>query len=98
MKFDFAWQEDETSGQGKLLWYIDGRPVMKASKPAGTRKMRDFRILVNVAVGGNVCQGHMPADGVYSLIIRDLAMWSSPPGGWDKFAHDWNLANEGKTM
>lgn len=98
VRFDFTWDEDEASGTGRLLWYIDGKPVMKASKPPGTRPMRDFRILINVAVGGNVCQGQMPTDGTYELVVRDLAMWDEPLGGWESFSRDWNVAKEGKTM
>jgi beta-glucanase (GH16 family) len=97
VRFDFAWDEDE-QGQGKLVWYIDGRPVMKANKPQGTRPMKDFRILINVAVGGNVCQGVMPEDGTYEFVIRELAMWDAPPGGWDRFAHDWKNTKEGHGM
>lgn len=98
IRFDFAWDEDEASGNGKMVWYIDGRPVMKASKPPGTRPMKDFRILINIAVGGNVCQGVMPQDGTYEFVIRDLAMWDTPPGGWDRFSRDWKSAKEGHAM
>lgn len=95
VRYDFAWDEDESTGQGRLLWSIDGRPVMKASKPPGTRKMADFRILINIAVGGNVNQGQMPDDGVYEMTVRELAMLETPPGGWDRFGHDWNVTREG---
>lgn len=95
VRFDFVWEEDEATGSGKLLWYIDGRPVMKATKPGGTRPMRDFRIIINIAVGGNVCKGRLPPDGVYELVIRDLAMWDWPPGGWERFSKDWDATREG---
>ncbi|GAB7356727.1 hypothetical protein MBLNU459_g7634t1 [Dothideomycetes sp. NU459] len=98
VRFDFAWDEDEATGQGKLVWYIDGRVVMKADKPRGTRPMRDYRILINVAMGGNVCQGHLPSNGVFEMRVRELAMWDAPPGGWGAFENDWRSGKEGKTM
>ncbi|KAI4747607.1 concanavalin A-like lectin/glucanase [Aureobasidium sp. EXF-12298] len=98
VRFDFAWDEDEQTGQGKLVWYIDGRAVMKANKPQGTRPMKDFRILINIAVGGNVCQGVMPKDGTYEFVIRELAMWDAPPGGWGRFENDWRNTREGHGM
>lgn len=98
VRFDFVWDEDERTGQGRLVWYIDGRPVMKAKKPPATRPMRDFRILINVAMGGNVCQGVLPADGVYEMRVRELAMWDAPERGWEQFERDWKSAKEGKGM
>jgi len=98
VRYDFAWDEDESTGQGRLVWYIDGKVVMKASKPTGTRPMKDFRILINIAVGGNVCQGVMPVNGAYELYIRELAMWEAPPGGWQSFDKDFKGGKEGKTM
>jgi len=98
VRFDFVWDEDVNTGNGRLLWLIDGRPIMKASKPAGTRNMRDFRILINIAVGGNVNQGQMPDDGTYEMVVRDLAMREAPAGGWDKFGQDWSSAPEGHGM
>ena len=96
--FEFAWTEDESSGEGRLVWYIDGRPVMRARKPAGTRRLSDFRILINIAVGGNVCKGHMPGDGVYEMRVGELAMWDAPPRGWEGFEADWKAAREGHPM
>lgn len=98
VRYDFIWDEDERTGKGKLLWLIDGKTVMRAEKPAGTRKMSEFRILINIAVGGNVCQGHMPTDGCYETVVRELAMWDAPPGGWQDFEKTWKRAREGKTM
>ncbi|KAF2752770.1 concanavalin A-like lectin/glucanase [Pseudovirgaria hyperparasitica] len=97
-RFDFAWEEDEATGQGRFVWYIDSKPVMKASKPAGTRRMRDFRIMINIAVGGNVCKGKMPGDGTYEMVVRNLAMWEEPPGGWGRFNGDFCSAREGHMM
>ena len=96
-RFDFVWDEDEGSGQGRLVWYVDGRAVMKASKPPGTRRMRDFRLLVNIAVGGNVCKGHMPRDGSYEMVLSGLGMYDAPPAGWDGFERDWKSTREGHT-
>ncbi|GAB7345533.1 hypothetical protein MBLNU457_3848t1 [Dothideomycetes sp. NU457] len=96
-RFDFVWDERQ-DGMGRLIWYIDGRAVMKAEKPRGTRRMSEFRILINIAVGGNVCKGHMPRNGIYEMRIRDLAMWESGPGGWDGFERDWRSAKEGHGM
>jgi len=96
-RFDFVWDEND-DGTGRLVWYIDGQAVMKAEKPKGTRKMSDFRLLINIAVGGNVCKGHMPKNGVYEMKIRDLAMWESGPGGWEGFDRDWRSAKEGHGM
>lgn len=98
VRYDFVWDEEENTGKGRLLWLIDGVPIMKAEKPKDTRKMREFRILINIAVGGNVCQGHIPTDGCYETVVRDLAMWDAPPGGWEGFDRTWKKAKEGKTM
>lgn len=92
--FEFAWWE-EAGGKGRLIWYIDGKPVMKAAKPPGTRPMRDFRVLINVAMGGNVCKGRLPDDGSYEMILRDLAMCDDRNGGWEGFERDWRQAPEG---
>ena len=61
-----------------MIWYIDGRPVMKGSIPEGTRRMEDFRILINIAMGGTVNQGKLPADGYYDFVISDLdTQWAT---------------------
>lgn len=91
VRYDFAWdQPDGRPGQGRLLWYIDGRPVMKAEIPEGTRPMRDMTVLLNVAMGGNVCQGKTPADGSYDYVVHTLLMADElEGGGWDRFHRDW---------
>jgi hypothetical protein len=96
--FSFAWFENPTTGNGKLIWYIDGVPVMRASKPSGTRPMKDFRILLNIAVGGTLNKGTLPADGTYEMVVRDLEMWDVPEGGWETFERDWRRAPEGKPV
>ncbi|KAJ6443885.1 glycoside hydrolase family 16 [Purpureocillium lavendulum] len=91
VRYDFAWdQPGGQAGQGRMLWYIDGRPVMKAQVPAGTRPLRDMTILLNVAMGGNVCAGKTPADGHYDMVVCALWMASELEyGGWGRFEHDW---------
>lgn len=94
--FTFSWNESPATGEGKLLWSIDGKPVMRASKPAGTRPMKDFRILLNIAVGGTLNKGTLPADGTYEMAVREVEMWDAPVGGWAAFERDWKSAPEGK--
>ncbi|KAF2475586.1 concanavalin A-like lectin/glucanase [Lindgomyces ingoldianus] len=98
--FGFAWMEEEgvPGWRGRLMWYIDGKPVMRGCIPLGARRMEEFRILVNVAMGGNVCQGKLPREGVYDFVIAGLAMCQEPDGGWDGFERAWREAPEGKTM
>jgi beta-glucanase (GH16 family) len=90
--FGFAWNQDT----GKLVWYIDGSPVMKADIPPGIRPLADFRIIINVAMGGNVCGGILPADGSYDLVLSDMKMADSPTGGWGQFEQDWTHGKEGR--
>jgi hypothetical protein len=73
-----------------MVWYIDGRPVMKAEVPSGTRPLRDMTILLNVAMGGNVCGGKQPHDGYYDMVVYNLALLSELEyGGWGRFEQDW---------
>ena len=96
--FELAWEQPDDGNGGKLVWYIDGRAVMKASIPAGTRRISDWKVILNVAMGGNVCGGRLPEDGSYDFVVHSLKMDDSPPGGWGRFAGDWEVAREGKTM
>ncbi|GAB0134115.1 hypothetical protein EsDP_00002500 [Epichloe bromicola] len=91
VRYDFAWQQPGgRAGQGRMVWYIDGRPVMKASVPEGTRPMRDMTVLLNVAIGGNVCGRKTPADGHYDMVVSTLYLASElQHGGWDRFENDW---------
>lgn len=84
--------------RGRVVWYIDGRPVMKASIPAGTRRMEDYRLLINLAMGGTVCGGKLPKDGYYDLVVTELKMCEEPPGGFAEFERAWGSAPEGKGM
>lgn len=97
VRYDLAWdQPGGQPGQGRLVWYIDGRPVMKGHIPGGTRPMRDMTILLNVAMGGNVCQGVTPADGYYDMVIYSLYASEEPElGGWGGFEHAWQHTPEG---
>ncbi|KAL6910072.1 glycoside hydrolase family 16 protein [Trichoderma evansii] len=92
VRYDFAWEQPNgVPGQGRMIWYIDGRPVMKGEVPSGTRPLRDMSILLNVAVGGNVCGGKVPRDGYYDMVIYNLSIVSEPEyGGWARFEQDWH--------
>ncbi|TVY80816.1 Beta-glucanase, partial [Lachnellula suecica] len=92
VKVGLAWDE----GSRRLVWYFDGRAVMKAQIPEGTRSIRDWRVIINVAMGGNVCGGRLPADGTYDFVVRELGFFESPVGGWDTFERDFAGAPEGK--
>lgn len=98
IKYELAWdQPDGKAGTGRLIWYMDGRPVMKADVPPGTRPLRDMTVLLNVAMGGDVCQGKKPDDGWYDLVVFDIHMKSDIDGGWDRFNRDWGYAPQGNT-
>ncbi|KAI1084904.1 glycoside hydrolase family 16 protein [Whalleya microplaca] len=106
VRFDFAWRcggtgtrgDGKSAGGGKLMWYIDGRPVMKNLMPAGTRPIEDWCILLNVAMGGNVCQGKKPHPGAYDMAVHCLQLSDAPEGGWGKFDGDWQHCPDGAIM
>jgi hypothetical protein len=93
-QYGLAWDK----ARGKLLWFIDNRPVMKADIPAGIRRINDFQIKLNIAMGGNVNQGQRPAEGVYDMLVHDIRMVDSPPGGWEQFDQCLHQTPEGHTM
>ncbi|KAG5984967.1 hypothetical protein E4U55_002374 [Claviceps digitariae] len=95
VRYDFAWQQPGgVAGQGRMVWYIDRRPVMKALIPKGTRPMRDMTILLNVAMGGNVCAGKKPRDGYYDMTVYTMFLATElEHGGWDQFEADWTSAS-----
>jgi hypothetical protein len=99
IKYEFVWQQDEgadrNTGGGRAVWYIDGKVVMKAAIPTGARRMSDWQIIINIAMGGNVCQGKTPADGHYDMIVHELKLCDVPAGGWSRFEADWQGAPEG---
>ncbi|KPI36816.1 Glucan endo-1,3-beta-glucosidase A1 [Cyphellophora attinorum] len=98
IKYEFAWEQDDATGRGRYLWWIDGRPVMKASIPDGFRRMQEWTVLLNIAMGGNVCQGKTPAEGSYDMVVHELRMSGECDGGWGRFEGDWWRAKEGRTM
>lgn len=107
VRFDFVWYSGGGGGSGsgsgsgsgtRLMWYIDGRPVMRNGMPAGARPIGDFCVLLNVAMGGNVCQGKVPREGVYDLVVHDLHMSEAPEGGWGRFEADWQRCPDGAVM
>lgn len=93
--YGFAWTQPPSGEGGRCLWYIDGRAVMKADRPAGTRRLEDFQVILNIAVGGNVNQGVTPADGQYDMVVYELKMCESVPGGMDRFEADWRSCRGG---
>ncbi|KAJ9664679.1 hypothetical protein H2198_000025 [Neophaeococcomyces mojaviensis] len=97
VRYDLAWdQPGGQAGQGRMIWYIDGRPVMKAPIPPGTRPMRDFTILFNIAMGGNVCAGQIPRDGAYDMVVHYVALSGEPEnGGWGRFEGEWQHTPDG---
>lgn len=98
INYEFAWdQPGGQAGRGRMIWYIDGRPVMKADVPAGTRPLREMTILLNIAMGGNVCKGQVPADGWYDMVVVNMAMKSDLDGGWERFDRDWGFTPNGNT-
>lgn len=94
----FAWDQPEDGRGGRMVWYIDGRVVMKASVPEGTRRLSEWNVILNVAMGGNVCNGQLPRDGYYDFVVHELRLDEEPAGGWGKFGDDWQRGPEGKTM
>ena len=94
-EYGFAWTLDQNGHDGKMVWYIDGRAVMKQAVPEGTRPLTHYTVLLNIAMGGNVCANERPADGTYDLVVHDLRMTNGPPGGWQRFNMDWQNASEG---
>jgi hypothetical protein len=98
-EYGFAWDQVEGNADGGyLIWYIDGRAVMRAQRPPGTRRLESWRVLLNIAVGGSVCDGAVPSDGSYDMVVSKLSMSDDPPGGWQRFGQDWNSAPEGRAL
>ncbi|PVH93048.1 glycoside hydrolase family 16 protein [Periconia macrospinosa] len=98
--YGFAWIEEEgiPGWRGRMMWYIDGRPVMKGSIPEGTRRLEDYRLLINIAMGGTVNKHKLPQDGYYDMVVSDLKMCEEPVGGWDQFERDYAATPEGKPL
>lgn len=98
VKYEFAWDQDERSGKGRYVWWIDGRPVMKCSIPSGLRPMREWTVLLNVAMGGNVCHGVKPPQGQFDMVVHELRMSGECDGGWGRFEGGWREAPDGRKM
>ncbi|KAH6647078.1 hypothetical protein BKA67DRAFT_650261 [Truncatella angustata] len=106
VRFDFVWnceavrnnEDGKSAGGGRLMWLIDGRPVMKNLMPAGTRRIEDWCVLLNVAMGGTVCQGKIPREGIYDLVVHSLQMSDELDGGWARFEHEWHGCPDGAVM
>ena len=103
VRYEFCWQQDprETAGkggEGRMLWLIDGRAVMKASIPPGTRALKDWNVVLNVAMGGNVCGGKTPREGSWEMVVHEMRMSGEPDGGWGRVERNWEGAREGNMM
>lgn len=106
VRYDFAWNcegtqlqgDGKSAGGGRLIWLIDGRPVMKNLMPAGTRRIEDWCILLNIAMGGNVCQGKQPREGTYDLVVHGLQLSEELEGGQGRFENDWHNCPDGAVM
>ena len=59
---------------------------------------RDFQVIINIAMGGNVCQGQRPREGAYDFVVHEVSMRDEPEGGWGRFEQSWQGAREGNTM
>ncbi|CZT53292.1 related to endo-1,3-beta-glucanase [Rhynchosporium secalis] len=94
----FAWDQPEDGRGGRMVWYINGGVVMKADIPPGTRRLSEWNVILNVAMGGNVCGGKLPGDGQYDFVVHELKLMDEPLGGWNQFGADWQRGREGKTM
>jgi hypothetical protein len=78
------------------MWWIDGAPVMRAEIPIDMRReMKDFVVLLNIAMGGNVCAGKLPCQGSYEMIVHEMKMCEEPEMGWGRFEGDWQRTSEG---
>jgi hypothetical protein len=93
IQYEFVWEQREDTarnqGGGRAVWYIDGRPVMKGDLPAGARRISDWQVIINVAMGGNVCQGKKPGEGQYDMVVHELRLSDQPLGGWQRFEADY---------
>jgi hypothetical protein len=94
IRYDFVWDE----GSRRLMWSIDGRGVMRTTLPQGLRRLEDFCVIINVAMGGNVCGGKVPPEGSYAMVVHEVTMSEEPEGGWAKFEQDWQRCPEGGLM
>lgn len=87
--YDFYWDEPAR----KLVWVIDGKPEMRALLPSGLRPLSDWKILLNVAMGGNVCQGQVPSEGTYDMVVHSIELAQIQDKTIERY---WADAPEGK--
>jgi hypothetical protein len=40
-------------------------------------------------MGGNVMQGQRPDNGEYEMVIHEMGLYDSPPGGWEAVDQNW---------
>ena len=97
-EYGFAWDQPDSGVGGRMVWYIDRKAVMKADIPAGTRKMSDWQVIINIAMGGDVNQGAVPANGSYDFVVHAISMCDAPADGWDDFNNAFNAAPAGQAM
>jgi hypothetical protein len=97
-EYGFAWDQPEEGEGGRMVWYVDDRPVMKATRPPGTRRMEDWRVLLNIAMAGTVCNGVRPENGNYDMVVSKLTMSEEAPGGWVRFDEDHKMSAPGRTL
>lgn len=91
VRFDFYWDAPAK----KLAWVVDGRPVMRATLPDGLRPIEEWNILLNVAMGGNVCEGQVPRPGQYDMVVHEMSMSTIEAKAIDRY---WMRTPEGKTL
>ena len=91
VRFDFYWDAPAK----KLVWVVNGKPVMRATLPQGLRPLEDWNILLNVAMGGNVCEGQVPRQGRYDMVVHEMYMSTIEAKAIDRY---WSKAPEGKTL
>jgi len=85
--YGFSWE-----GR-RCVWFIDGRPTMRAVLPDTCRPFSEYNIILNIAMGGNVMNGERPDPGEYFMVVHSLGVWDAP-----NFEGAWALATEGRTM
>ncbi len=45
--------------------------------------LKDFRLILNIAMGGNPLEGKKPAEqGNWRMEVEYVSRWRLPPGGW----------------
>jgi beta-glucanase (GH16 family) len=89
IRYDLVWDCPSGGPGGRLMWYIDNRPVMRATMPGGTRPINEWCIIINIAMGGDACGGKVPSEGTWDYVVHGIALNEQPEGGWGRFEMDW---------